>query len=71
MREDTSQVGKEALVDGKNTFRADGLEQAVKDTLVQVTGLIVHAGHDSVCRMALTEKQHLCGSYHKTYQEDA
>lgn len=41
-------MGKETLVDGKNTFRADSLEQAVKDTLVEVTGLVVHASHDRV-----------------------
>lgn len=53
MRQDTSQVSKEALVDGKNTLCADSLEQAVKDALVQITGLVVHASHDSVYKTEL------------------
>ena len=41
-------MSKEALVDGEDTFGTDGLEQAVKDTLVEIAGLVVHAGHDGV-----------------------
>lgn len=59
VRQDTGQVSKEALVDGKNTFCADGLEQAIKDALIQITSLIVHTSHDSVCRIGLAERRHL------------
>lgn len=46
--QDSGQVSKEALVDSQESFSADGLEQAVKYALVQVTSLVVHASHDSV-----------------------
>lgn len=46
--EDTGQVGEEALVDSQDTLGADSLEQAIKDTLVQVAGLVVHASHDGI-----------------------
>jgi hypothetical protein len=41
-------MGKESLVNCQHTLCTDGLVQAVKYTLVQVTGLVVHASHDSV-----------------------
>lgn len=50
MRQNASQVSEEALVDSKNTFRADGLQQAVKNTLVEVTSLVIHASHNRVCK---------------------
>jgi hypothetical protein len=46
--QDSGQVGKEALVNSQESFGADGLEQAVKYALVQVTSLVVHASHDGV-----------------------
>lgn len=51
MRQDSSQVGKEALVDSKRALGLDCAEQAVKGTRVQVAGLIVHAAHDGVRRV--------------------
>jgi hypothetical protein len=46
--ENTGQVSEEALVDSQDTLGADSLEQAIKDTLVQVTSLVVHASHDGI-----------------------
>lgn len=51
MGQDTGQVGEIALVDGKETLRADGLVQAIEDALVQVASLVIHARHDGVGRM--------------------
>lgn len=48
MRQDSGQVGEEALVNGQETFSSNGLEQAVKHALVEVTSLVVHASHDSI-----------------------
>lgn len=45
---DTGEMGEEALVNGKRTLSADSLEQAIKHTAVQVTGLVVHTSHDRV-----------------------
>lgn len=41
-------MGKEALVNGKHALRSDGLEQAVKNAPVQITSLVVQAGHNRV-----------------------
>lgn len=41
-------MGEEALVNGKEALGTNGLEETVEDTSVQVAGLIVHTGHDSV-----------------------
>jgi hypothetical protein len=38
-------MGQEPLVDGKETFGADCLAQAVEDALVQVSVLVVESGH--------------------------
>jgi hypothetical protein len=46
--ENTGQVSEKALVDSQDTLGADSLEQAIKDTLVQVTSLVVHASHDGI-----------------------
>jgi hypothetical protein len=51
MRQDSSQMGKEALVKGKRTFRLDGPEQAIKGARVEVSSLVVHATHDSIRRV--------------------
>ena len=48
MRQDSSQMGKEALVNCKRTFRLDGAEQAIKRTRVKVASLVVHATHDCI-----------------------
>lgn len=48
MGENTGQVGEETLVNGQDTLLADSLQEAVQDTAVEVTGLVVHAGHDCV-----------------------
>lgn len=45
---DTGQMSEEALVDSQNTLGADSLEQAIEDTLVKVTSLIVHASHNGI-----------------------
>lgn len=42
------QMSEEALVDSQDTLGADSLEQAIKDTLVQVTSLVVHASHNGI-----------------------
>ena len=49
MRQYSRQMGKVAFVYGKKSLRPYGLEQTVEDTAVEVTGLIVHSGHDCVC----------------------
>jgi hypothetical protein len=41
-------MSEEALVDSQDTLGADSLEQAIKDTLVQVTSLVVHASHNGI-----------------------
>lgn len=41
-------MSEEALVDSKDTLGADRLEQAVENTTIQVTSLVVHTSHDSV-----------------------
>jgi len=48
VRQDSGKVGKEALVDGQESFGADRLEQAVKYALVQVASLVIHASHNSI-----------------------
>lgn len=45
---DAGEMGEEALVNGKGTLGADSLEQAIKDTTVQVACLVVHTSHDCV-----------------------
>ena len=37
------------LVDSQEAFGRDGLVEAVEDALVEVSGLVVHSGHDRVC----------------------
>lgn len=39
----------EALVDSEEALGADGLGEAVEDTLIEIAVLVVHAGHDRVC----------------------
>ncbi len=39
---------EEALVNGEESLSADGLAQAVEDTLIQVTVLVIQAGHDGI-----------------------
>lgn len=46
--QDAGEVREEALVDGEEAFRPDRLEQAVEDALVEVSVLVVEAGHDRV-----------------------
>lgn len=48
VRQDSSQMSEEALVDGQESFGANGLEQAIKYTLVEIASLIVHPSHDSI-----------------------
>ena len=48
MRQDTSQMSKETLIDSQDTLCADRLIQAIEHALVKVTCLVVHASHDSV-----------------------
>lgn len=45
---DAGEMGKEALVNCKGTLGADGLQQAIKYTTIQVTCLVVHTSHDRV-----------------------
>lgn len=48
MREDTGKVSEEALVDCQDALGTNSLEQAIKDALVQVTTLVIHASHDGI-----------------------
>lgn len=48
VRQDTGQVGKEALVNGEKTFGLDGLRETVEHALIEVTRLVVHSRHDRV-----------------------
>lgn len=43
-------MGEISLINCKNAFSANGLEQAIKCALVQVAGLVVHSRHNSVCK---------------------
>ena len=45
---DTGQMSKEALVNSQDALGADSLEQAIEDTLVKVTSLVIHTSHDSI-----------------------
>lgn len=49
MREDTSEVGVESLVDSEDALCADGFEEAVEWGGIERAGLVVHSGHDCVC----------------------
>lgn len=42
-------MGKVALVDRKYTLLSDSLEEAIKCSLVKITSLVVHPGHNRVC----------------------
>lgn len=44
-------MSEEALVDSQEALGADSLEQTIEDTLVQVTGLVVHASHNSIYKV--------------------
>lgn len=69
--QDSSQVSEEALVDSEDTLCADSFQQAVKNALVEVAGLVVHAGHDSIWRNQISHAKPVLIAFRKTYLEDA
>lgn len=48
MRQDTGQMSEVTLVNSKDSLRSNRLRQTVKHALVQVTGLVVHSGHNCI-----------------------
>lgn len=64
-------MGQEALVNGKDAFGSNRLAQAVEDALVQVSVLVIHAGHDGICGTMLVVGSSSNAARYNTYQEDA
>lgn len=40
---------QKTLVDSEETFRLDGFRQAIEDSLVKISVLVIEARHDGVC----------------------
>jgi hypothetical protein len=49
MGQNAGQMGEVALINRKDTFRANCLRKTIESALVEITGLVVHAGHNRVC----------------------
>lgn len=70
MWENTRQVRQVTLIDGKETLSADSLRETVVDALIEVSVLVVHSGHDSIC-VCQQESLHNGGFSSITYLVDA
>ena len=58
-------MGEIPFVDGEDTLCFDGFPKTVKDAAVEVSGLVVKAGHDRICdaRRRLELDLELTGSF--------
>lgn len=55
-------MGEKPLVDGQETFGADGFGQTVEDAVVEVAVLVVETGHDGVGGMhCAADDEAACG----------